>query len=123
MSMVSENIKALQENSGLTQEKFGEMHGVNPKTAWSYISGRTNPDAMFLLSVLEHYSLPASFIEKKKLKFNASGEIINRPNKDQRISTLKAKAELLIVEMQNNAKRYQAEIEKIIREMKQLSKK
>jgi transcriptional regulator with XRE-family HTH domain len=120
MKVVNYNIKRMFDASGLTQKQFGALFGASPKVIWTYLSGKSVPGGTFLLRFCDYYSIDINFLSNTKIKANAKGEIINRPDYRRRAMEIRKAAELLIGEKEKADQTFGVQLRRLVSDLESL---
>ena len=62
MARLSDRIKALRLDSGLTQEEFGRLFGIVKSTVSLYESGKSTPDDGLKKQIAKHFEVSLDFL-------------------------------------------------------------
>jgi transcriptional regulator with XRE-family HTH domain len=60
--MLGERIRAVRKDNRLTQEQFARKLNTSKSSIINYESGKRIPDALFLVSILEHFKVDARWL-------------------------------------------------------------
>lgn len=119
-SFAKENVKKLWKDSGQTQREFAKQFGIDPKAFWTYVSGTSEPNGIFLLRLCEHYSIDFKFMTEQRIKISA-GNITNRPNQRSRSLVIRSAADTLIQEKKRSDRDFIDQMASLVREMESLA--
>jgi len=100
MNLINQNIKRLFEASGMNQREYAELFGVSQKVIWTYVNKGTRPGGAFIVRLCNHYSIDLNFLSNTKIKVNAQGEIVNRPDYRTKAKKIRAEIDALMTEKQ-----------------------